>query len=87
MKISISCFLQKKKLSVVEFTFLMIVISFRAYLGGASGKEPTCPYRRCKRRRFHPWVEKIPWREVWQPTPMFLPGESHGQRSLVGCGP
>ena len=31
-----------------------------------------------------PWVRKIPWRRVWQLTPGFLPGESHGQRSLVG---
>ena len=30
-----------------------------------------------------PWVGKIPWRRKWQPTPVFLPGESHGQRSLV----
>ena len=30
------------------------------------------------------WVGKIPWRRKWQPTPVFLPGESHGQRSLVG---
>ena len=33
------------------------------------------------------WVRKIPWRRAWQPTPVFLPGESHGQRSLVGHGP
>ena len=33
---------------------------------------------------FNPWVGKIPWRRKWQPTPVFLPGESHGQRSLVG---
>ena len=33
---------------------------------------------------FNPWVRKIPWRRKWQPTPVFLPGESHGQRSLVG---
>ena len=32
----------------------------------------------------NPWVEKIPWRREWQPTPVFLPGEFHGQRSLVG---
>ena len=38
----------------------------------------------CKRCGFHPWVGKIPWRRAWQPTPVFLPGESHGQRSLVG---
>ena len=31
-----------------------------------------------------PWVGKIPWRRKWQPTPVFLPGESHGQRSLAG---
>ena len=34
-----------------------------------------------------PWVRKIPWRRKWQPTPAFLPGESHGQRSLAGYGP
>ena len=32
-----------------------------------------------------PWVRKIPWRRVWQPTPVFLPGESQGQRSLVAA--
>ena len=32
----------------------------------------------------HPWVRKIPWRRAWQPTPAFLPGESHGPRSLAG---
>jgi len=31
-----------------------------------------------------PWVGKIPWKRAWQPTPIFLPGESHGQRSLAG---
>ena len=36
---------------------------------------------------FHPWVPKIPWRREWQPTPVFLPGESHGQTSLAGYGP
>ena len=40
--------------------------------------------RRRKRPRFSPWVGKIPWRRKWQPTPAFLPGESHGQRALVG---
>ena len=50
---------------------------------GASGKESACQCRRCKRCRFEPWVRKIPWRRKWQPAPVFLPGESHGQRSLV----
>ena len=34
-----------------------------------------------------PWVGKIPWRKAWQLTPVFLPTESHGQRSLVGYSP
>ena len=33
------------------------------------------------------WVRKIPWRREWQPTPVFLPGKSHGQRSLAGYSP
>ena len=37
--------------------------------------------------RFNPWVKKIRWRRLWQPTPVFLPGESHGQRSLAGYSP
>ena len=41
--------------------------------------------RRCRRcHGFDPWVGKIPWRRTWQPTPVFLPGKSHGQSSLVG---
>ena len=32
----------------------------------------------------HPWVRKIPWRRAWLPTPVFLPGEFHGQKSLTG---
>jgi len=57
------------------------------FLGGTSGKEPTCQCRRHKRRGFHPWIRKIPWRRAWQPTPVFLLGESHGQRRLVGYSP
>ena len=57
------------------------------FLGGASGKEHACQCRRCKRCRFDPWVRKIPWRRKGQPTPVFLPGQTHGQRSLVACSP
>ena len=39
---------------------------------------------KCKRHRFSPWVGKISWRREWLPTPLFLPGEFHGQRSLEG---
>ena len=49
-----------------------------------SGKESTCQCRRC---RFSPWSRKIPCRREWQPTLVFLPGKSHGQRSLVGYSP
>ena len=49
-----------------------------------SGKETTC---QCRRHRFDPWVGKIPCRKKWQPTPVFLPGKSHGQRSLAGYSP
>ena len=41
----------------------------------------------CRRPRFDPWFGKIPWRRKWQPTPVFLPGKSHGPRSLVGYSP
>ena len=51
-----------------------------------SGKEPTCQCGRHRKHGFDPWVGKIPWRRAWQLTPVFLPGESHGQRSLAGYG-
>ena len=59
----------------------------QVFPGGASGKEPACQYRRHKRCGFDPWVGKISWRRAWQPTPVFLPGESQRQRSLVGYSP
>ena len=49
--------------------------------GGSAVKKSAC---QCRRHGFSPWVGKIPWRRKWQPTPVFLPGESHGQRSLEG---
>ena len=47
-------------------------------------KESVC---HCRRRGFHPWMEKIPWRSKWQRTPAFLPGKSHGHRNLAGYSP
>ena len=47
---------------------------------GSDGKE-------CETPRFDPWIRKIPWRTAWQPTLVFLPGESRGQRSLEGYSP
>ena len=55
--------------------------------GDASGEEPTCQGRRCKKCGFKAWVGKILWRGAWQPTPVFSPGESDGQRSLAGYSP
>ena len=49
-----------------------------------SGKASACQYRR---QEFEPLSGKIPWKRKWQPTPAFLPGEFHGQRSLVDCSP
>ena len=52
------------------------------FQGVSRGKEPSCQWRRYKRCWFSPWIGKIPWRRKWQPTPVFLSGESHGWRSL-----
>ena len=55
--------------------------NYPGFPGGISGKEPDCQRRRHKRLWFDPWVRKIPWTRAWQPTPVFLPGEFHGQRT------
>ena len=54
---------------------------------GQSGKESACPCRSSRRCGFDPWVGKILWRRKWQPTPVFLPGKCHGQRSLARYSP
>ena len=59
----------------------------QGFPGGASGKEPTCQYRRHKRGGFGPRVREIPWRRAWQPNSVCLPGKSHGQRKLAGYSP
>ena len=53
----------------------------------SAGKESTCNAEDTGNNGFNPWVGKILWRRKWQPTPVFLPGKSHGQRSLVGYSP
>ena len=55
--------------------------------GGADGKQPACQCMTYLRQGFNPWVGKTPWGKTWQFTPGFLPGESHGQRSLAGYSP
>ena len=73
---------------VLEFNIYMLIQM--AFLGGSSKEEKIC--LQCRRsgwsHRFDPWVGKIPWEgNKWQHTPVFLPGESNGQRSLVCYSP
>ena len=71
---------KKKENELVSITFT------QGFPGGSVVKNlPEC--RRCKRQGFDPWVGKISWRRKWQPTPVFLPGKSHGQRTLTGYSP
>ena len=58
----------------------------KGFPGGINGKKKksACQCRRYKRHRLEPFIGKIPRRRAWQPTLVFLPGESHGQRSLAG---
>ena len=65
----------------------ILILLYSSFPGGGNGKEPACQFRRQKRHRFNPWVGKISWRRKWQPTPVFLPWESHGQGRLVGYIP
>ena len=68
--------------------FWLIFIRYReGFPCGASGKEPTCQCRRYKRHGFNPSAGKIPQTRKWQPTPIFLLGKFHGQRSLAGYSP
>ena len=52
---------------------------YKGFPGGTSGKELTCQCSRHKKREFYPWVWKILLRSTWQPTPIILSAESHGQ--------
>ena len=72
----------------VVFVSPTTALTSRGFPGGTSGKEPACQCRRYKRHRFDLWVGKIPRRRrAWQPSQVFLPGESHGEGSLVGYSP
>ena len=67
--------------------FLNWASTCMGFPGGASGKEPSHQRRRHQTRGFDLRVGKIPWRRAWQPSPVFLPGESHGERRLAGYSP
>ena len=67
-----------------EGLLLLSSLGLWGFPGGAGSKEPACQCRRHKRHGFNPWARNSPWRRAWQPTPVFLPEGSHGQRSLAG---
>ena len=71
---------------IFRLIFHCMCISQR-FPGGSVVKDSACEGRSCTRLSFDLWVRKIPWRRKWQPTPVLLPGEFHGQRSLVGYSP
>ena len=70
--------------SLLSALTLVVSLCFSGLPSGLSGKESTCQCRRC---RFDPWVGTVPWRRAWQPSLVFLPGESLGERNLVGHSP
>ena len=73
--------------SYQEFLFCSNFNFFFFVLGGFPGgtsRKIRCQCRKCKRCWFHLWVRKVLWRRAWQHTPVFLSGECHGWRSLVG---
>ena len=74
----------QKKNQKQKYQILALVPSQEGLPWWLMGKESAC---QCKRHGFDPWVKKIPWRGKWQPRPVFLPGKSHGQRSLADCHP
>ena len=57
-----------------------VCVAIESFPGSASGKESACQFKRHKSRIFNLWIRKVPWRRKWQPTPVFVPGESHGHR-------
>ena len=67
---------KKKKSRAMLNSIYLTLKTFKGFPSGISGKEHVCQSRRHKRLGFEPWVGKIPWRKAWQPTPVFLPGES-----------
>ena len=71
---------------IVKCTDLVAVAWSKASQVALILKNPL-PMRRHKRCGFDSWVGKIPWRRKWLPPPVFLPGESHGQRSLANYSP
>ena len=69
---------EQRKVWVANCKNSRITVEYLGLPGGASGKDPTCQSKRLRRHRFDPWVGKIPRRRAQEPTPVFSPGEGHG---------
>ena len=72
---------------VYAFVYEQSILNISWASQEAQCKDSACQFRRSKRHRFNPWAGKIPWKRKWQPTPVFSPEESRGQRSRVGYSP
>ena len=77
-------FLKEKKPALYLCVLRTVFLGFP---GSAFGKESTCQCRRHRDSGLIPGFWKIPWKRKWHPTPVFLPGKFHGQKSLVGYSP
>ena len=71
-------------LTLLDISYTWDSMICEGFQVATSGNESTCQCRRHKRHGLYPWVGKIPWRRAWQPTPVSLLREAHGQRSLAG---
>ena len=69
---------------LLDYTAFEIIIIYKAFPGGSDGQESAC---NAEEPGLIAGLGKMPWRRVWQSTPVLLPGKSHGRRSLVGCSP
>ena len=78
--------MEKKIIHSLSWRFIIEYITYRASQVALVLKN-CLPTQGHERRRFDPWVGKIPWRRAQQPSLVFLPAESHGQRSLASCSP
>ena len=70
------CYCEEQELTLFLKGVIWIEYDKVGFPGGTRGKEPAWQCRQTKRHGFDPWVGKIPWRRAWQPTLVFLPGES-----------
>ena len=84
--LSCACCFRVKLIQYIQCYILILHLlsTFLGFPDVSVVKESAC---QCRRHRFEPWGRKITWRRKWQPTLVFLPGESHGQRSPAGYSP